>query len=106
MTPQLMVQPSTLMHSGIRVVPVGDSMLFRFNDELQIRSDELMERYKSGQITADEEAEMAGISELSRIFTFINAQLASQFKCCPSNLEDWYDNALNTSANTATHQNT
>jgi hypothetical protein len=78
MPPQLMVQPSELMLSGIRSEQIGDFKLFRFTDELQTRFEALMERYKAGVLTAEEEAEMAGISDLSKIFTFINAQLAAQ----------------------------
>jgi hypothetical protein len=105
MTPQLMVQPSTLMHSGIQVVQVGSFQLFRFTDELQVRSDELIERHKAGLLIADEAAELAGISDLSRIFTFINAQLAATAKWVPSNIDDWYANEPNISANTATPPN-
>jgi hypothetical protein len=87
MPPQLMVQPSELMLSGIRAEQIDDFKLFRFTDELQIRFETLMERYKAGLLTAEEEAEMAGISDLSKIFTFINAQLAAQATWCPSNLD-------------------
>ncbi len=105
MTPQLMVQPSLLMHSGIQVAPVGDFMLFRFTEQLQQRSEQLTERDQTAALTAEEAAELAGISELSRIFTFINAQLASQAKWCPSAIDDWYDSEPNSAANTVTPPN-
>ncbi|MDV3351855.1 hypothetical protein QGP82_24335 [Leptothoe sp. LEGE 181152] len=106
MTPQLMIQPSVLIQSGMEVVPVGDFMVFRFTPELQQRSDELIQRAKESQLTPDEEAEMAGISELSRIFTFINAQLSASATWSPSKLDDWYNNEPNTSVNIATPPNT
>lgn len=66
------------MPSGVQITQVGDLKLFHFSEDLQARSDELLERSKAGVLTSDEAAELAGISELSRIFTFINAQLAAQ----------------------------
>ncbi|MEQ9549376.1 MAG: hypothetical protein RIM23_07135 [Coleofasciculus sp. G3-WIS-01] len=77
MTPQLMIQPSALMSSGIKMSEFGNIYLFRFNDELQSRFEELLEKRKTNQLTPTEEAEYAGISELQRIFTLINAQLAT-----------------------------
>jgi hypothetical protein len=106
MTPQLMVQPSYLMSSGIRMRQFGDIYLFKFTDELQSRFEELLEKKKADKLTAEEEAEYVGISELERIFTLINAQLVAKSKWCPSKLEDLYDNEPDTSVNTATPQNT
>lgn len=88
MTPQLMVHPSALMSSGIRMSEFGNIYLFRFTDELQSRFEELLEKKKADLLTPEEEAEYAGISELERIFTLINAQLAAKSKCCPTQLED------------------
>jgi hypothetical protein len=106
MTTQLMVQPSSLMSSGIRMSEFGDIYLFKFTSELQSRLEELLEKKKANLLTPEEEAEYAGISELERIFTLINAQLASKSKWCPTKLEDLYDNEPDTSVNTATPQNT
>lgn len=78
MTPQVMIQPSSWLPAGIQLTQVNNFKLFRFTDDLQARSDELMERSKAGLLTPDEAAELTGISELARIFTFINAQLAAQ----------------------------
>jgi len=83
MTPQLMVQPSTLMSSGIRMSEFGNISLFKFTSELQSRFEELLEKKKADILTPEEEAEYAGISELERIFTLINAQLAAKSKWCP-----------------------
>lgn len=106
MTPQLMVQPSALMSSGIQMSEFGNIYLFRFNDKLQSRFEELLEKRKTNQLTPEEEVEYAGISELQRIFTLINAQLATKSKCCPTQLENLYDNELDTSVNTVIPPNT
>lgn len=106
MTAQLMVKPSSLMHSGIKMREFGNIHLFRFTKELQTRMEELLERRKADLLTPEEEAEYTGICELDRIFTFINAQLANQAKWCPINADNWFDDEPDTSANTATPQNT
>ena len=106
MTPQLMVHPSALMSSGIRMSEFGNIYLFKFTSELQSRFEELLEKKKADILTPEEEAEYAGISELERIFTLINAQLAAKSKWCPTQLEDLYDNEPDTSVNTVTPPNT
>ncbi len=106
MTPQLMIQPSTLLASGIEARPLGDAIWFRFTSDLQDRSDTLIQRAKLGPLTAEEEAELAGISELSRIFTFINAQLSAKASWCPIKPDDGFNNAPAPSASTVTPPNT
>jgi hypothetical protein len=49
-------------------------------------------------LTSEEKAELDGISELSKIFTLINAQLATQVKWCPTQLENLSNNELDSSA--------
>ncbi|MBG1266321.1 hypothetical protein [Nostoc sp. WHI] len=88
MTTQLMVQPSSLISSGIKMSEFGDIYLFKFTDELQSRFEELLEKKKADALTPEEEAEYVGISELERIFTLINAQLAAKTKWCPNQLEN------------------
>ena len=78
MTPQLMVQPSSLMTSGVQMREFGGVYLFRFSDELQSRFEALLDRQKTSALTAKEMAEYAGIKELQRIFTLINAQLVAK----------------------------
>jgi len=77
MTPQLMIQPSSFLHTGIRLQPVGNFNLFRFTDELQTRLETLLEKQKTDSLTDAEAADWAGITDLSRTFTFINAQLTA-----------------------------
>lgn len=106
MTAQFMVQPSSLMRSGMQMSQLGEVYLFKFNDELQDRFEDLLLQKKQHALTPAEQAEFEGISELSRIFTLINAQLATQAKWCPPRLADLSDNVPNLSANTVTPQNT
>jgi hypothetical protein len=102
---QLMVQPSHFMSSGIMLSQFGDLYLFRFTDELQNRLEDLLERKKADLLTEEEQTELAGIFELSRIFTLINAQLATKPTWCLNQSEKLYDNAPNTYVNTVTPQN-
>ncbi len=106
MTTQLMVQPSSFMPSGISMSQLGDVYIFKFTDELQSRLEELLDKNKRDGLTLDERAELDGISELSRIFTLINAQLATQAQWCPRKLEDLSDNVLDASASIVTPPNT
>jgi hypothetical protein len=78
MTLQIMIQPSSLLPNGIEIERVNNFNLFKFTEELQARSDELLERNRVGLLTQDEIAELAGISDLSRIFTLINAMVIAQ----------------------------
>lgn len=89
------------MRSGIRMSQVGDVYLFKLTDDLQDRLEELLDRNKQDTLTQAERAELDGLSDLSRIFTFINAQLAAQANNCPAQLEALYD-APAISANPAT----
>ncbi len=75
MITQVMVQPSSWVESEIQISKVRDLNLFKFSSELQTRLEELSERRKSGRITSSEEAELAGILELDRIFTLLNAKI-------------------------------
>jgi hypothetical protein len=102
MTPQLMVQPSSFMPSGVVMSQLGDVYIFKFTDELQSRLEDLLNKNKLDNLTQEERAELDGISELSRIFILINAQIAAQAKWCPRKLEDLSDNVPNFSASTAT----
>jgi len=106
MTPQLMIQPSSLMASGVRMKEFGGIYLFRFTDELQKRFETLLDKKKENQLSSEESAEYAGIAELQRIFTLINAQLAAQSKWCPIQPDSSLGSEPASSANTATPPNT
>lgn len=78
MITQMMVQPSSWVESGIKISEVRNLNLFKFTDELQFRLDELSEKKKAGLLTLEEEAELAGILELDRIFTLLNARIIDE----------------------------
>ncbi len=82
MIAQVMVQPSFWIESGIKIKKVRNAYLFKFTDELQSRLDSLSERKKSDALSdalsAEEEAELAGILELDRIFTLLNARVIAE----------------------------
>jgi hypothetical protein len=78
MITQLMVQPSSWVESGIKISKVRNLSLFKFADELQSRLDDLAERNKAGLLSSEEEAELAGILELDRIFTLLNARIIAE----------------------------
>jgi len=101
-----MIQPSSLMASGVRMKEFGGIYLFRFTDELQKRFETLLDKKKENQLSSEESAEYAGIAELQRIFTLINAQLAAQSKWCPIQPDSSLGSEPASSANTATPPNT
>ena len=105
MTTQTMLQPSSLIPVGMNIIPLGDVFLFHLTDELQDRLENLLEQRKSNVLTNEQTAELEGISELSRIFTLINAQIAEKASWCPLKPENLSENAPKTSVNTAIHQN-
>jgi hypothetical protein len=78
MVTQIMVQPSSWVESGIKLSKVRDLNLFKFTDELQARLDSLAERKKSEELAEAEDAELAGILELDRIFTLLNARIIAE----------------------------
>jgi hypothetical protein len=57
---------------------VRDVYLFKFTDALQARLDHLAERKKSDILSAEEEAELAGLLELDRIFILFNAKIIAE----------------------------
>ncbi|MBD2690325.1 hypothetical protein [Anabaena catenula] len=70
-------RPSTLL-GQIKVEKVDKFNLFKFNDELQKRMEELLDRKKADLLTSEEVIELEAIGELDRIFTHINAMLVAQ----------------------------
>jgi hypothetical protein len=74
----MMVQPSFWVESGIKISKVKNLFLFKFTDELQSRLEKLSDKKKTGLLTSEEEAELTGILELDRIFTFLNARIIAE----------------------------
>ena len=73
----VIVRPSTLL-SNIQIEKLDNFNLFKFNDKLQARMEELLERKKIDLLTVEEAIELEEIGELDRIFTHINAMLVAQ----------------------------
>jgi hypothetical protein len=78
MITQMMVQPSSWVDSEIQISKVRNLYLFKFTSELQFRLEELSENKKAGMLTSQEEAELAGILELDKIFTLLNAKIIAE----------------------------
>jgi hypothetical protein len=70
-------RPSSLL-SKIRIEKVDAFNLFKFDEELQMRMEELLERKKADLLTPEEISELEAIGELDRIFTHINAMTVAQ----------------------------
>lgn len=78
MIAQTMVQPSFWIEGSIEINKVRGLNLFKFADDLQARLEVLIDRQKTGMLTADETTELAGITELDRIFTLMNARIIAE----------------------------
>ncbi|WP_287129281.1 hypothetical protein [Candidatus Cyanaurora vandensis] len=78
MIAQTMVQPSSWIEGGIRFEKIRGLNLFKFTDELQEHLETLIDRQKSNLLTPEETAELAGITELDRIFTLMNARIIAE----------------------------
>jgi acyl dehydratase len=78
MITQTMVQPSFWIEVGIQIQKVRGLNLFKFNDDLQARLEVLIDRQKANILTAEETTELAGITELDRIFTLMNARIIAE----------------------------
>lgn len=73
----VIVRPSSLL-SNIQIEKLDNFNLFKFDNKLQARMEELLERKKTDLLTAEEAIELEEIGELDRIFTHINAMLVAQ----------------------------
>jgi hypothetical protein len=78
MITQTMVQPSSWIEEGIKIQKIRDLNLFKFTDKLQLRLEILIERQKNNLLTLEETVELAGIAELDRIFTLMNARIIAE----------------------------
>jgi hypothetical protein len=70
-------RPSSFIHD-ICTEKVGDWLLFKFSDSLQLRMEQLLEKNKLDKLTLEERSNLDAIGELDRIFTHINAMVAAQ----------------------------
>ncbi|NCC36620.1 MAG: hypothetical protein EOM24_32100 [Chloroflexia bacterium] len=78
MITQTMVQPSSWVETGIDLRKVRGLTLFKFNHELQTRLETLIERQKANLLTPEGATELAGLTELERIFTLMNARIIAE----------------------------
>jgi hypothetical protein len=78
MITQTMVQPSFWIEDNIQISQVRGLNLFKFTDNLQSRLEVLIEQQKAGTLSAEEVTELAGITELDRIFTLMNARIIAE----------------------------
>jgi hypothetical protein len=78
MMAQTMVQPSSWIENGVKLQKVRGLNLFKFTDELQDRLEILVDRQKNNLVTPAETVELAGITELDRIFTLMNARIIAE----------------------------
>jgi hypothetical protein len=78
MITQTMVQPSSWIEGGIEIQKIRGLNLFKFTDELQLQLETLLERQKSSLLTPEEAAELAGMTELDRILTLMNAHIIAE----------------------------
>jgi hypothetical protein len=99
---QVMKQPSSWLYRGIKLNPTDKFRPFYFTEELQLRLESLLERNREHQLDTDEQAEMAGLLELNKIFSFVNTQLATQQWQSTTLLDSSSVNEPDSSANTAT----
>ncbi len=103
--PKLMVEPTHWLAQGIQLDSEGRLPLFRFTETLQTRSDELIALSKSRTLSAEEQAELDSLSQLSQIFTYANSLLAASILWSPPRSENSLPSEPQPVANTATPQN-
>ena len=75
---QVMKQLSSWLFNGIKLNPSDRYRPFYMTDDLQVRLESLLAERKQRTLSIDEEAEMMGLLELNRIFSFVNTKLASE----------------------------
>jgi hypothetical protein len=73
----VITKPSSLL-GNIHIERIDNFNLFKFDERLQARMEELLERKKADSLTPEETLELEAIGELDRIFTHINAMLLAQ----------------------------
>jgi hypothetical protein len=69
-------KPSSLINE-IQMTKVGTWNLFKFSESLQLRMETLLDKKKDDLLSPEDVAELDSIGELDRIFTHINAMIAS-----------------------------
>jgi hypothetical protein len=75
---QVVIQPPSLIETGIKVETINNRPLFKFTDPLQFRLETLIEKNKVNSLTSEEQDELNAINELDRLFTYLNSLLIAQ----------------------------
>ena len=75
---QVIIQPPSLIETGIKVETVKGRPLFKFTDALQSRLEEILEKNKIDALSSEEQEELKAINELDRLFTYLNSLLISR----------------------------
>ena len=75
---KVVIQPPSLIETGIKVETVNNRPLFKFTDRLQLHLETLLEKNKVNDLTAEEQDELNAINELDRLFTYLNSLLLAQ----------------------------
>jgi hypothetical protein len=78
MVTQTMIQPSSWVETGIELRKVRGLRLCTFTQELQMRFETLIERQKANLLTVEETVALAGLTELDRMFTLMNARIIAE----------------------------
>ena len=81
-----LLKPSTFIPTGIQVQQIDNLTLFKFTEELgdslpeslRQRLQDLLDRKKADLLSAEESIELATISELDEIFSYINGVIAAR----------------------------
>jgi hypothetical protein len=66
-----------LLISEIQIEKVGKWNLFKFSESLQLKMEHLLDKKKEDLLSPEDVATLDSIGELDRIFTHINAMIAS-----------------------------
>lgn len=75
---QVVIEPPSLIETGITVERVNDRTLFKFTDRLQSRLETLLDKNQIDTLTPEERDELNAINELDRLFTYLNSLIIAQ----------------------------
>lgn len=73
-----LLRPSAILPEGIRIQKIDNLTLFKFTEQLGDRLQELLDKKKADNLSAEELLELETIGELDNIFSYINAVMATQ----------------------------
>ena len=74
---QVAISPSSLLDEGVCVEEIDGLRLFKFTENLQSRLECLLMANETNELSETDRAELDGLVELDRFFTYLNARLLS-----------------------------